>query len=120
MKTLLRCLLTICISISASLVSGQPIDLLIRNGHVIDPKNNIDAVMDVAIVGGKISEVAARINREAKVVIEATNLYVIPGIIDIHGHHFFGTQPNSYLSNSFTALPPDGFTLRSGVTAVVD
>ncbi|HMJ70313.1 MAG TPA: amidohydrolase/deacetylase family metallohydrolase [Cyclobacteriaceae bacterium] len=120
MKTLLRFLLTVCISVPSALVSGQPIDLLIRNGHVIDPRNNIDAVMDVAIIGGKISEVAARINKEAKAVIDATNLYVIPGIIDIHGHHFFGTQPNSYLSNSFTALPPDGFTFRSGVTAVVD
>jgi len=120
MKTPLRFLLTLCISISSALVSAQPIDLLIRNGHVIDPKNNIDAVMDVAITGGKISEVATRINKDAKTVIDATNLYVIPGIIDIHGHHFFGTQPNAYLSNSFTALPPDGFTFRSGVTAVVD
>lgn len=76
--------------------------------------------MDVAIVGGKISEVATRITKEAKTIIDATGLYVIPGIIDIHGHHFFGTQPNAYLSNSFTALPPDGFTLRSGVTAVAD
>ena len=99
---------------------GQPVDLLIRNGHVIDPKNSIDAVMDVAIKDGKISEVAARINKEAKTVIDATGLYVTPGIIDIHGHHFFGTQPNAYLSNSFSALPPDGFTLRSGVTAVAD
>lgn len=120
MKTLLRSLLTVSISFCWAFVNGQPIDLLIRNGHVIDPKNNIDAVMDVAIVGGKISEVATRINKDAKTVIDATNLYVIPGIIDIHGHHFFGTQPNSYLSNSFTALPPDGFTLRSGVTAVAD
>jgi dihydroorotase len=120
MKTLLRFLLTASIGISSAFVSAQPIDLLIRNGHVIDPKNNIDAVMDVAIIGGKISEVAARINKEAKAVIDATNLYVVPGIIDIHGHHFFGTQPNAYLSNSFTALPPDGFTFRSGVTAVAD
>ncbi len=104
----------------STIASGQPVDLLIRNGHVIDPKNNIDAVMDVAIKDGKISEVATKIDKEAKTVIDATGLYVTPGIIDIHGHHFFGTQPNAYLSNSFTALPPDGFTLRSGVTAVAD
>ncbi|MEJ0030494.1 MAG: amidohydrolase/deacetylase family metallohydrolase [Bacteroidota bacterium] len=120
MKTLLRSLLTVCIGISSAQVNAQPIDLLIRNGHVIDPKNNIDAVMDVAIINGKVSEVASKITKEAKNVIDATNLYVIPGIIDIHGHHFFGTQPNAYLSNSFTALPPDGFTFRSGVTAVAD
>src|SRR5688572_3234488 len=80
---------------------GQPVDLLIRNGHVIDPKNNIDAVMDVAIKDGKISEVATRINKDAKTIIDATGLYVIPGIVDIHGHHFHGTQPDAYLSNSF-------------------
>jgi dihydroorotase len=118
---LLRCFLLLSLMLLLSRgASGQPADLLIRNGHVIDPKNNIDAVMDVAISNGKIVEVAPRINSEAKTTIDATGLFVIPGIIDIHGHHFFGTVPNAYLSNSFTALPPDGFTLRSGVTAVAD
>jgi dihydroorotase len=105
---------------SAIATYSQPIDLLIRNGHVIDPKNNIDAVMDVAIKDKKIAEVATRITKEATRVIDATGLYVVPGLIDIHGHYFFGTQPNAYLSNSFTALPPDGFTFRSGVTTTAD
>ena len=34
---------------------AQTIDLLIKNGHVFDPKNNRDAIMDVAIAGGKNS-----------------------------------------------------------------
>jgi hypothetical protein len=38
-------------------------DLLIRGGHVIDPRNAIDAVMDVAIAGGKIAEVPSRLTR---------------------------------------------------------
>ena len=76
--------------------------------------------MDVAIIDNKIAEVAPRISKEAKKTIDATGMYVTPGFIDIHGHHFFGTEPNRYLSNSFTALPPDGFTLRAGVTAVAD
>lgn len=101
-------------------VYGQSIDLLIKNGHVIDPKNNIDAVMDIAIQDNKIVEVTKNINKEAKKTVDATGLYVTPGLIDLHGHHFFGTQPNAYLSNSFTALPPDGFTLRVGVTSVAD
>ena len=99
---------------------SQSIDLLIRNGHVIDPKNNIDGVMDVAIQGNKIAQVARNINQAATKTIDATGLYVTPGLIDLHGHHFWGTQPNAYLSNSFTALPPDGFTLRAGVTTSVD
>ena len=98
----------------------QTLDLLIKNGHVIDPKNNIDGVMDVAIQGNKIVQVGRNISQSAKKVVDATGLYVTPGIIDIHGHHFFGTEPNSYLSNSFTAVPPDGFTFRAGVTTVAD
>ena len=101
-------------------LSAQTVDILIKNGHVIDPKNKIDAVMDVAIVNGRISEVASKISNTAKKTIDATGLYVVPGLIDIHGHHYFGTQPDSYLSDGFSALPPDGFTFRSGVTTVVD
>ncbi len=101
-------------------VQSQTIDLLIKNGHVIDPKNNIDAIMDVAIVGTKISEVAAKISKPAKKTVDATGLYVMPGLIDIHGHHYFGTEQNKYLSDSYSALPPDGFTFRAGVTTVVD
>jgi dihydroorotase len=100
--------------------NSQNIDILIKNGHVIDPKNNIDAVMDVAITDHKISEVAAKISKPAKKIIDATGLYVVPGLIDIHGHHYFGTQQDKYLSDSYAALPPDGFTFRAGVTTVVD
>ena len=56
-------LLTLCIVCSGQ---SQSIDILIKNGHVIDPKNNIDAVMDVAITGNKISEIAAKISKPAK------------------------------------------------------
>jgi len=99
---------------------AQSVDLLIKNGHVIDPKNKIDGIMDIAIQGNKIVEVAKNITQSAKKTVDATGLFVTPGVIDLHGHHFFGTQPNAYLSNSFTALPPDGFTFRAGVTTAVD
>lgn len=99
---------------------AQTVDILIKNGHVIDPKNKIDAVMDVAIIENKISEVATKINKAAKKTIDATGLYVVPGLIDIHGHHYFGTEQDKYLSDSYSALPPDGFTFRAGVTTVVD
>ena len=99
---------------------SQTFDVLIKNGHVIDPKNNIDAVMDVAIRDKKIVEVSKSITKEAKKVIDATGIYVTPGFIDIHGHHFFGTKAFGYLSDSYSALPPDGFTFRAGVTTVVD
>ena len=95
-------------------------DLLIKGGHVIDGKNNISAVRDVAIKDGKIAAVAANIapSRAAKTV-GAAGLYVTPGLLDIHVHVFPGLTKNSYASGSY-GLQPDGFTLRVGVTTVAD
>src|SRR5690606_31076847 len=91
------------------LAFGQTYDLLLKGGHVIDPKNNIDAQMDVAIKEGRIAIVAKGLNgNDAKKMVDVTGLYITPGLIDLHGHHFHGTEPNKYLSNSFTALPTDG------------
>ncbi len=47
-------------------------------------------------------------------------MYVTPGLIDIHEHVFAGTEPDHAYSNGFSALPPDGFTFRVGVTTIVD
>ncbi len=102
-------------------VMAQEYDLLLKGGHVIDSRNNIDQLMDVAIADGKIAKVAANISKNtAKTVVDAKGLIVAPGFIDIHSHNFHGTEPGAYLSNSFSALPPDGFSFRSGVTTVVD
>ena len=101
--------------------NAQEFDIVIKGGHVIDPKNNINVVMDVAISGGKIARVAKNIpGAGGKEVIDATGLYVTPGIIDIHGHVFAGTSQEGGLSDGFSALPPDGFTFRVGVTTIVD
>jgi dihydroorotase len=95
-------------------------DILIKGGRLMDPRNNIDAVMDVAVKDGKIARVNKKIEGTAKQTVDATGLIVSPGLIDIHGHVFHGTQDDHYLSDGFTALPPDGFTLRVGVTTIVD
>ena len=105
----------------AGLVRVQEFDLLVKGGHVIDPRNEIDAVMDLAIADGKIARVAAEIPAaQAGQVVDATELYVTPGLVDLHVHVFFGTEPNAAYSNGYDALPPDGFTFRAGVTTVVD
>lgn len=105
----------------AQFSTAQEYDILIKNGHVIDAKNGIDKISDVAIKDGKIAQVASSIAAsKASNVIDANGLFVSPGIIDIHSHNFFGTEPDAYLSNSFTALPPDGFSFRVGVTTLVD
>lgn len=105
----------------SELAVGQDYDILIINGHIIDSKNNIDEKMDLAIKDGKIAAVEKKLNNaQAKVVVDAEGLILSPGLIDIHSHNFHGTEPDSYLSNSFTALPPDGFTFESGITTIVD
>ena len=101
-------------------IQAQEIDLLIRNGRVIDPANNINALLDVAIADGKIVKVAPGIATEkAKKVIDATGLYVCPGLIDIHTHVFVGSKPETF-ADGILSLSPDDFTLRAGVTTVVD
>lgn len=113
----------IVFALMAALLSAkaQSYDIVIKAGHVIDPKNNIDAVMDVALKDGKVAQLAANIDgSQAKQVVDAKGLYVIPGIIDLHAHVFFGTQPDHYLSDGLVAVVPDGFTFRVGVTTVVD
>ncbi|WP_276373657.1 amidohydrolase/deacetylase family metallohydrolase [Chryseolinea sp. H1M3-3] len=112
-------LLTLVFTVVAG--KSQEYTLIIKGGHVIDLKNNINEIMDVAILENKIVSVAKNIDaKKAAQVIDAKGLYVTPGIIDIHSHNFFGTEPDHYLGNGLEALPPDGFTFRSGVTTVVD
>lgn len=137
----------------------KPYKYVIKGGHVIDPKNNIDEVMDIAIdhgwspsvpaqparparrgtngqpdrpavpaqpavngTEGRIARIAKNIDPDLAVqVIDATGLYVTPGIIDIHTHNFWGGDIGGInYKNGPYSIPPDGFTLRTGVTTVVD
>jgi dihydroorotase len=114
-------LLFLSLALFCGSLTAQSYDMVIKGGHLIDPLNGIDQVMDVAIKGGKIAAVEKNIAiTQAKKVVHAKGLIVSPGLIDMHSHNFHGTVPNRYLSNSFTALPPDGFTFRTGVTTIVD
>jgi dihydroorotase len=91
---------------------GQPkYDLLLKQGHVIDPANSIDAVMDVGITGGRIARVAADIPpAEGRKVLDVQGQYVTPGLIDLHAHVF------GYSG----AIFPDDTALIAGTTTVVD
>jgi dihydroorotase len=89
-------------------------DLLLKGGHVIDARNGVNAVRDVAIKDGKIAAVATSIDAAAAAkTLDVSGLYVTPGLIDIHFHAYAGgTYPRG--------VPPDGFTFRTGTTTVVD
>jgi dihydroorotase len=95
-------------------------DLLLRGGHVVDARNKISAVRDVAIKDGKISAVDAKLNpADSLKTVDVAGLYVTPGLVDIHTHNYTGTgERGSYAGDN--SLPPDGFTFRVGVTTVAD
>jgi dihydroorotase len=95
-------------------------DLLLRGGHLIDPRNKISGVRDVAIVDGKIAAVAAKLDpADALKTINVSGLHVTPGLLDIHTHVYTGTgERGSYAGDN--SVYPDGFALRVGVTTVVD
>ena len=105
-------------------ITGQPgtpkYELLLRGGHVIDPRNAVNAPRDVAIAAGRIAAVAPAIRpSDASKTIEVAGLYVVPGLVDIHTHVYAGTgEKGSYAGDN--SVYPDGFTLRAGVTTIAD
>ncbi|MBR9999169.1 MAG: amidohydrolase/deacetylase family metallohydrolase [Cyclobacteriaceae bacterium] len=100
-------------------LQAQKIDLLIKGGHVVDPGNNLNSTMDVAVSDGKIFRVAPDISAEnVDRVIDATGLYVVPGLIDPHTHVFVGS--NDGFADGFSSVSPDDITLKAGITTVVD
>jgi dihydroorotase len=108
--------------LAGSVEAAEPrYDVLLRGGHVIDARNNLSAVRDVAIAGGRIAAVAEKIDpAEAFKVIDVAGLYVTPGLVDIHAHVYTGTGERGHYAGGDNSVPPDGFTLRVGVTTAVD
>lgn len=97
--------------LTTSIANAQSYDFLLKGGHVIDPANQIDAVMDVAISGNKIARVAPNLPAgQAKKVLDLKGLYVTPGLIDLHAHVF------GYSGSLF----PDDTALVAGTTTIVD
>jgi dihydroorotase len=106
--------------VCTSMQAQKKYDLLLQGGHVIDPANRIDSVMDVAVENHHIAAVAAHIDPSLAVkTIDVSGLYVTPGLVDIHVHVYAGTgEAASYAGDN--SVYPDGFTLRVGVTTVAD
>ncbi len=76
-----------CVRRLAGSAFAQDYDLLLKGGHVIDARNKLSAVRDVAIKDGKIAAVAANIPAaRALKTVDVTGLYVTPGLIDLHAH----------------------------------
>ena len=68
-------------------------DILLKGGHVLDPKNDLDAIRDVAVRNGRIAAIGENLSgANARRTIDVSGLYVTPGLIDIHYHAFAGTD----------------------------
>ena len=95
-------------------------DLILAGGHVIDPANGVDGRRDVAIRGGRIAAVDDNIPAaSARRSIDATGLYVTPGLVDIHVH-LYATAGDEGAWGGDNSVLPDGFSFRSGTTTMVD
>jgi dihydroorotase len=109
-----------------TLAQAPRYDLLFKGGHVIDPANHLDAVMDVAVSKDKIAAVEKDIPAsQAGKVVNASGLYVTPGLIDIHFHIGHGGAPlNWFMPEARAHIGPLGIpadlALQSGVTTLVD
>ncbi|MBI4876991.1 MAG: amidohydrolase/deacetylase family metallohydrolase [Acidobacteria bacterium] len=103
-----------------ALCLAQPADLLLKGGHVIDPRNSIDARKDVLIQDGRIAAVEDSIDASrARRAIDVAGLYVTPGLVDIHTHLFSTTGiPDAWAGDN--SVRPDDFSFRTGVTTMVD
>ena len=101
--------LALAAGVSAFAQTAAPIyDLLLRGGHVLDDKNHVDGLMDVAIKDGKIARVAAHIPSSAALkTVDVKGLYVTPGLIDIHVHVYAGTGSAAPMRATTASLPMD-------------
>jgi dihydroorotase len=111
----------VILSVFVRIVGAQvpQYDLVLKGGHVIDAKNHIDGVRDVAIKDGRIAHIGPSIDAAAgKKALDVSGLYVTPGLVDIHVHVFKRNNPPVTMNEE--AVQPDAFSFRSGVTTMVD
>ena len=88
-------------------------DILIQNGEVRDPARGHKARADVGILDGKIAAIEEKIPAERGLdVIDASGLFVVPGLIDLHTHCYYG--------GTGLGIEADPIAARSGTTTWVD
>jgi dihydroorotase len=105
--------LAIAVLLFSSAAGAQIYDILLKNGHVIDPANHRNGRFDVGITGGKIARVAADLPAaHGRIVIDAGAYFVTPGLIDIEAHFNAAAEGRN--------LQPDHNALPYGVTTAVD
>ena len=106
MRASVGLIVVLCVAASA-----QQYDIVLRGGRVIDPANNINGSMDVAVTGNRIAAVSAHIaDQQARKIVDVAGFIVVPGLVDLHAH-VFGYEGS---------LAPDDTALPAGTTTIVD
>ena len=88
-------------------------DILLKNGHVLDPTQGINQKKDIAFLDGKIALLEDSIPTEhSRKTVDVSENIITPGLIDIHGHYFEHIVP--------FATRADSVCLPNGVTTTMD
>jgi len=86
-------------------------NILIKNGHIIDPANKRDGVADLLITNGKIAKIGNGIKEKTDIIIDAKGKLVLPGLIDLHVHlREPGREDEETILSGSRAAAKGGFT----------
>jgi dihydroorotase len=88
------------------------IDLLLKNGTLLDPSQSLRGKRDLAVAGDRVSRIAERIDERSAVTLDLAGKLVTPGLVDLHVH--------TYLGVSHYGIDADTFCLGRGVTTALD
>lgn len=104
-------------------------DLIIRNGHLMDPRCNLDKQADIGIKGRHIVDIGNLEGKECLQSVDAKGCLVVPGLIDFHAHAAYGIsdflcQPISYRFQAELHLwwmldPRESQILRRFITVIL-
>jgi dihydroorotase len=88
-------------------------DLLLTNGHILDPSQNIDSIADIAFKDGKVQEISSTLDKEkASQIRDVSGKLVTPGLIDLHTHIYWG--------GTSIGIDPTDYARRCGTTTMID
>ncbi|MBI4892023.1 MAG: amidohydrolase/deacetylase family metallohydrolase [Acidobacteria bacterium] len=107
----------ILMAMATALSAAESYDLVLKGGRVIDPKNGVDAVLDVGVRAGKVAALGAGL--DGGKVLDVRGMIVTPGLVDMHVHLFSTTGVADAWAGD-KSVRPDDFSFRSGVTAMAD
>lgn len=85
--------------------------ILIKSGHVVDPSNSLDGIMDIVVENGFIKEIGENIEANADRIIDAEGFHVTPGLVDAHCHlREPGEEYKEDIASGTKAAAKGGFT----------